>query len=256
MVAVHQPFYELTQNESDFYEGIWNVPEKILSIQAAPRGRRGATEIICEGFLRGVEEQGKSIQRVYLADLIMTMCKGCFKCWKGPESKCPIVDDLSSLIPTVPSYDLIVLSTPLYVDGIPAILKNFIDRAMILNHPSVVYRDGHYLHPSMSPRLPNIFLISACALPGRKNFQLLDDYLQSVGRHMHMPVVGKIFRPETMSFMHRTGMEMINELKRNLLDAGIQVVRKGVVEPELETAISRPILSEQEYFNLSNEWWR
>ncbi len=256
MVDVDQAFYELTRNELEFADGIWRAPEKILSIQAAPRGRRGVTEIMSEGFLCGIESEGKSVDRVYLADLSMSMCKGCFKCWKGPESKCPITDDLSPLILSMPSYDLIVLSTPLYVDGVPAILKNLIDRAMILNHPAVVFRDGHYLHPSSYQKLPNIFLISVCALPGLENFRLLDKYMRSVARHMHMPIVGRIFRPETMSFMHPKGTEMVGDIRKNLVEAARQMVRNGTLDPALQESTSRSILTEAEYFHLSNEWWR
>jgi multimeric flavodoxin WrbA len=256
MVAVHQHCYGLTQNEKEVSTGESRIPRKILSIQAAPRGRRGATEAIAGSFVEGMEAAGTSVNKVYLADLDVKMCKGCFKCWKGPHSKCDIDDDLASLLVSIPSYDLLVISTPLYVDGVPGILKNLIDRSMILNHPSVICRDGFYLHPSLHERLPNMVLVSVCALPGNKNFRLLADYMQSVGRHMHMPLIATIFRPETMSFMHPKAVKVLEDLRMNLLEAGKQMASKGIVEKELVKLISRPILAEEEYLCLSNEWWR
>jgi hypothetical protein len=256
MVSDQKSYYELTENEREIARGIWRRPERILAIQAAPRGRLGITELVSRGFLDGLERIGASVEKVYLADLNVQLCQGCFKCWKGPESKCPLNDDLIPLLQSIPTYDLMVLATPLYVDGVPGLLKTLIDRAMILNHPAVTIRDGVYLHPSLYERMPNMVLVAVCALPGNANFRLLEDYVLSVGRHMHMPLIAKVFRPETMSFMHPSSGHGLADLKEHLGQAGEQIASTGSLSEELAGQISRPILTEEEYLALSNSWWR
>jgi multimeric flavodoxin WrbA len=256
MVSVQQSYYDFTENEREIARGFWRSPDRILAIQAAPRGRRGVTELVSSSFLDGMERIGSSIDKVYLADLNVQICQGCFKCWKGPESKCPIEDDLGPLLNSIPAYDLMVLATPLYVDGVPGLLKTVIDRAMILNHPAVTVHDGVYLHPSLHKRMPNMVLVAVCALPGNQNFRLLEDYMLSVGRHMHMPLVAQVLRPETMSFMHPSIRHSLSDLKEYLVQAGEQVSREGSLSEELAGQISRPILTEKEYLALSLSWWR
>ena len=256
MVSLHQSYYELTENEREIARGIRHRPSRILAVQAAPRGRRGATELVSSSFLDGMEGIGASVEKVYLADLKIQPCQGCFKCWKGPESKCPLDDDLVVLLHSIPAYDLMVIATPLYVDGVPGLLKTFIDRAMILNHPAVAIRDGVYSHPSVHERMPNMVLVAVCALPGNANFRLLGDYIMSVGMHMHMPLIAKVYRPETLSFMHPSSSQSLEDLKQNLVQAGEEVAREGILSEELAGQISRPILSEKEYLALSKSWWQ
>lgn len=255
MVAPEELHYGLTANEREVLQGLWSEPRRIMAIQASPRGKRGATETVLSGLLGGMKSTGAVTETVWLAELEALNCKGCFKCWKGPNSRCPLEDGLARLIPKIPSYDMMVWATPVYVDGVPAGLKNFIDRSMILNHPSAVVQEGLYIHPSRHVRMPNLVLAAVSGFPGTANFRHLTDYIAAVGRHMHMPLVATIFRPETLSFITPGGREFLSTLEADLADAGREVIHLGRITTELSDRIARQILEEEGYLELANSWW-
>jgi multimeric flavodoxin WrbA len=106
---------------------------RILSLVSSCR-KNGNTERIVnliEKELLYLAEKEKielEIERIPLADLGLRICCGCRTCFNNSEVKCPLKDDLLSIRDKLIQVDGILAASPVYVEDVNAIMKNWIDR--------------------------------------------------------------------------------------------------------------------------------
>jgi len=247
--------YPVTENESEYWAGRWRKPKRVFGIQASPRKKHGATEMIYGPFAEGIKSAGAVVTTVHIADLVIKPCAGCFRCWTNDDGRCIIHDDMDRFVSDIPSADLIVFATPLYVDGVPGLLKNFIDRLMPLNHPAIITRDGLCLHPSRLQRLPNMVVVAVCGFYEKEHFKPLTQYLAAMARNMHMPLVGKILRPETLSLRNPLAFSRCGEVFEAARAAGKELIQKGSISKKNLDVIVNPLLSLDQYMEAAAKWW-
>lgn len=102
---------------------------KIVAIQGSPR-KNGNTDLVLNAFLSGAEEEGASVDKIYLRDLTFKNCRGCNACHKKGE--CVIKDELTPVFNTILAADILVLASPIYSMSVTAEMKGFIDRGQFL----------------------------------------------------------------------------------------------------------------------------
>lgn len=110
---------------------------KILAIIGSPR-KKGNTYHVVEKIRQQLEQKDENIvfESLFLADSDLKMCTGCFVCFAKGEQKCPLEDERSQLMHKMLDADGIILAAPSYATGVPALMKNFIDRfAYTLHRP-------------------------------------------------------------------------------------------------------------------------
>jgi multimeric flavodoxin WrbA len=100
--------------------------KKILGIVGSPR-RNGNTHVLVSRILDGARVEGANTETIFLQDLNISECDGCYECWEG-KHLCSKADDMKELYPKITDADAIVLGTPVYWFGPTAIMKGFIDR--------------------------------------------------------------------------------------------------------------------------------
>ncbi len=89
--------------------------------------RRGNTDQLTDAYIKGVEEQGHSVTKVYLGSMRIEGCRGCGVCQRK-SNQCAIKDEMQELYPLFAESDIIVMASPLYFWTITARLKSFIER--------------------------------------------------------------------------------------------------------------------------------
>ncbi len=72
--------------------------------------------------------KGKNDKLIALADKNIQYCLGCNTCVNNLEEYCVIDDDMKEIYHEIEKADKIVIATPIYMNHIPGILKNVIDR--------------------------------------------------------------------------------------------------------------------------------
>jgi len=105
---------------------------KILGVMGSPR-KKGNTHILVSRILEGAEAAGANTEILFLGDLNIRECDGCYNCWKGRH--CSKKDDMNALYPKIIGSDIIVFGTPVYWYGPTALMKCFIDRFVYFNCP-------------------------------------------------------------------------------------------------------------------------
>ncbi len=245
-----------TENEREHRRGIWRQPQRVLAIQASPRGRGGATEKVFAPLVAGMESAGSAVDALYLAERDIRPCAGCFACWKETDGCCVIDDDMADVLAGIPSYDLLVIALPLYVDGVPGIMKNFLDRSIPLVHPYIFNRNGRCRHPARHPRMPNLALAAVCGYYETENFAPLLTHFEAVAQNNHTPLVATLLRPHAMLMAEEVPVGPVARVEQALHDAGTQLVTTGRVSRKLRKAVAQPLTSRSRFLAGVKQWWR
>jgi multimeric flavodoxin WrbA len=110
---------------------------KILAIIGSPR-KTGNTyntvDRVKKNFV--LLDENIDFEYLFLADCNLQTCQGCFACIARGEDFCPFKDDRNQIMAKMQAADGIILAAPTYAMGVPALMKNFIDRfAYTLHRP-------------------------------------------------------------------------------------------------------------------------
>lgn len=104
--------------------------KKILGIIGSPR-KLGNSELMAKEISRNIPVPHE-LKLLRLIDFILRACRGCYKCLFD-KKRCPIKDDLYTVVDAMCAADAIILAAPVYCLGVPAALKQFIDRSLSLH---------------------------------------------------------------------------------------------------------------------------
>lgn len=253
--GVPDGLYAETENEAEIRKNVWRQPKRVLGIQASPRGKNGATEVCYDLFASGLRKAGAIVDTIYLSDQNIKACTGCYGCWKVTEGKCSQKDDMERILGEIPSYDLMVIAAPLYVDSMPGTLKNFLDRTIPLGHPYIFNKKGRCRHPSRFPKMPNLALISVCGFYELENFVPLVKQIEAASHNMHMPLVATLLRPHAMLLCEDIPIGPIEQMKQSIVDAATELTMTGGVSKRTLKGVSMPLTSRSRFLEATKSWW-
>lgn len=102
--------------------------KKVLILSGSPR-KRGNSDILCDEFAKGALAAGNEVEKIFVAEKKIAMCKGCYFC-KDNGGGCVFNDDMGDILQKIIDCDVLVLSSPVYFYSISAQLKAVIDRTV------------------------------------------------------------------------------------------------------------------------------
>lgn len=112
---------------------------KILILIGSHR-RNGNTDQITGLIKQSLQEEaGKEgilleMETIFLSQQKIGFCRGCRMCYGRGENHCPMNDDIHVIKAKMVEADGLLLASPVYVDDVSAITKNFIDRLCHVCH--------------------------------------------------------------------------------------------------------------------------
>lgn len=233
---------------------------RIIVLNGSPRGARSNTHTIVKPFLEGAQEAGAETENVFLVEKNIRHCRGCYVCWVKTPGRCIIEDDVADLIASMASADVIVLATPLYVDNVSGIMKQFLDRLIPSADPHF-YKDenGESKHVLRDGMIGNkkFVVISNCGFPEVSQFQVLRLYFRRVMRNMGGELAGEIYRTQGELFPLR--MPGISSILDGYLEqvhqAGRELVETGAISEATSAQLEQPLIPEAFYSDGANRWW-
>jgi multimeric flavodoxin WrbA len=107
---------------------------KTVILFGSPR-KNGNTIQLVRTMTDALKKEGHSVRMLYLNDLNIRPCQGCYTCVSN--GTCKINDDMKDIRKYILESDLIVYATPIYWFGPSAQLKLVMDR-------SIAFLDGEY----------------------------------------------------------------------------------------------------------------
>lgn len=88
------------------------------------------------GIARG-QNVALELEKVSLGGLDIQTCRGCRVCFDKGEAKCPLKDDLLTIRDKILQTDGMIVASPVYVEDVNGIMKNWIDRMAFICHRPV-----------------------------------------------------------------------------------------------------------------------
>ena len=89
--------------------------KKVLVLSSSPR-KGGNSDTLCDQFIKGAQESGNDVEKIYLRNKRINYCTGCGTC-------------NLQIIAKMVKADVIVLATPVYFYTMSAQMKTLIDRS-------------------------------------------------------------------------------------------------------------------------------
>ncbi len=100
--------------------------KKVLVLSSSPR-KGGNSDTLCDQFIKGAQESGNDVEKIYLRNKRINYCTGWGTC--NLQKPCPQKDDAAEVIDKMVKADVIVLATPVYFYTMSAQMKTLIDRS-------------------------------------------------------------------------------------------------------------------------------
>jgi multimeric flavodoxin WrbA len=231
---------------------------RITAFNGSPKAERSNTHLMVAEFLAGAREAGAEVENIFLAQRNIGHCLGCFQCWTATPGRCVLADDMAELLDRFLDCDAVVFATPVYVDNVTGIMKNFIDRLLPLLDPHFEKdEEGVWRHKMRYEKYPGIIVISNCGFPEQDHFQVLRLLFRRLARNMHSEVMAEIYRGggEILGSGSLLLRIPIGRYKRLLRRAGGEVATSSRLSAETAARLEKPIIPHEHYVKGANKHW-
>jgi putative NADPH-quinone reductase len=228
---------------------------KIFIVNGSPRGTNGYTHKLIELFAEGAREAGASVTIEQLAQKKIHQCTGELACWTKTPGECIHKDDMAQLLPQMTEADGVVFASPVYVDGMTGLLKNFLDRCVPMAQPFFEMRDGHIRHPSRHGSPQRMALISVCGFIEMDNFDPIVNHIEAICKNFNSEYAGAVLFPaapawDAVKFLHPF---KFRKVKAAIRTAGEQFVQSGSIDEETAKVIAQPLFTAEQYVDAANK---
>jgi hypothetical protein len=226
---------------------------KVLLLNCAPRGERGATGVAASRLAAGLRSAGAEVKILYPARMAIRPCVGCFRCWSRPLAPCTIDDDMPGLLEAYRSSDLVVWATPIYHYFGSTAMKTVMDRLFVNADPHVVRVEGRFRHPRKIERLPRYALLAVGGFPDFGIFKPLESGLRALSEHTGIEILGSIRRHTSMAFAVKgLRMKAVDDALAAIEDAGRELVELRRIKPGTKRTAERAIGSASRIVAMAN----
>jgi len=229
---------------------------RIIVINAAPRMEAGNTQMVLTPFLVGCRGKGAEVDIALLGRKTINTCVGCFNCYAETPGTCLHYDDMPALIERIRLANMMILATPIYLDGMTGLAKIFIDRLVAFLDPHFVNENQTVLHPLRWNFPSKLFLVSVCGYPGLHNFDPLLLHMQRLARNLHTDFCGALLRPAVFSvLLGKKYPDRVRAVMNAFRAAGEELVEYGKVSESTLAAAATDICSTEELVAAANAYW-
>lgn len=223
---------------------------KVLVFNGSPKKEKSDTMHITRAFLDGMKEAAsQEVRTIDVIDKHIEFCRGCFVC-KRNGGHCVIDDDMREILEQMLSSDLLLFSYPLYSYGMPAGLKNLIDRTLPMSSMAMEKVNGRYVHVGQRDYSHLRYLmICGCGFPNsRKNFESAIRQFELLFPNHHTILTvpeAPMFNAAEAAVVTVPRLELVKQ-------AGQQYGETGKIDETLLAQIGSPMIPEETYAKIVN----
>ena len=229
---------------------------RITIFNGSPHKEQGNTHIMVKTFTAGAQEAGAKVENIFLTDQEINPCIGCLACWVKTPGRCIHRDAMDQLLPKIAESDVIGFATPLYVDNVSGIMKNFMDRCTPMVDPHMETDEhGETRHVGIHDKPRYVLAISNCGFPEQSHFEVLRVLFRRVARNMDCRLLAEIYRgggpllastdPEVRPF--------VEQYKVLLHAAAREAVSQLGLCQDTVTRLEQPLLPNPDYAKIYRE---
>ena len=223
---------------------------KILVFNGSPKKEKSDTLHITRAFLDGMKDAAlQEVQLLHVIDQHIEFCSGCLACMRN-GGVCRHDDDMRSILEDILASDLLLFSFPLYGYGMPAMLKNLIDRTLPLSSMAMRKVGERYeLVGQADLSHLKYLMICGCGFPNSaQNFEPAVAQFKLMFRSNHTIIT----IPESPMFNAPEAAVVTVPRLALVRESGRQYAANGRIDAELLSRISSPMIPEESYAKIVN----
>ena len=216
----------------------------ILILNGSPNHDKGTTGTVTKTLEKGLNKTNPTITTKYAYKLNVNPCQGCFSCWSKTPGQCIHKDDVEKLLPLVADSDILILATPVYVDGMTGPLKTLLDRFIPLIKGRVELREGHMRHIVRdNVKRGKIVLVSSSGFAEMDNFGPLVSHVKALSRNLGWDYVGEVLVPS--AWYYRYDEEVLGRALELIESAGEELGAVGMISSDVSDEIGSLVSREK-----------
>lgn len=223
---------------------------KILVFNGSPKKEKSDTMNVTKAFLDGIKSKAEAdIKIINVYDKHLEYCKGCFAC-KLNGGTCVYNDDMKEILQEILTSDVLIFSFGLYSYGMPAALKNLIDRTMPLSSMAMQKVGDRYEHIGQADfsRLHYV-MICGCGFPNSKNnFEAMFAQFKLMFPNNHTMIT----IPENPMFSSREADVVTKPRLELVKSAGAEYAKAYTINNALLQEIGSPMIPDEIYAKICN----
>jgi multimeric flavodoxin WrbA len=217
---------------------------QVLVINGSARKEKGYTAKVLGPFIEGMEQASAQVELIYSKQLNVNPCTGEFDCWHKNPGKCYINDSMQEVYPKLKEADILVLGIPVYLP-LPGEMQNLLNRLMPLMNPVLRFSDKRtQIKFYDDVKIKKMVLVSVCGWWEMGNFEILKHIVREICLKSSAEFVGSVLRPHGYLLSEKS--DEVNEVCKAIKDAGISLVKEGILPKRLLEVIAQPLISEKE----------
>ncbi|MDO9535158.1 MAG: flavodoxin family protein [Bacillota bacterium] len=230
--------------------------KKVVAVSGSPRSgnknSKSFTEKILDLFLDGMEPE--ECKKVYPHKMDINYCTACLTCWFKTPGICVFNDDMKTLKTEIEEADLVVLASPVYIDGFSAPVKTVLDRCFSMLDPLIISdREGHCRHGRFNPKDQMAVLVSTCGFSEIDNFNLIRNHFAAICKNFGWKRCGEILIPAgALGFIR----DIYNEKYEAVKKAGREFALNGNISTPTMRSISEEVVGADKYQEMVNPFFK
>jgi multimeric flavodoxin WrbA len=226
---------------------------KVLILNGSPRGPKSVTGRLLAGLSKGLSDGGASVHEIQVSSLKIAPCTACLSCMHRKPGECAIKDDMEGVYSLLKSSDLLILGTPVYVDGMSAQLKAVLDRSISCLQPFLARDGNHRIRHPFTWRMPGRFiLVSTSGFPEVETFGPLIATFRAQAANFGSTPIGEVCIPGSIALQMEPAR--LDERLPLLEEIGRILAATGEISHNLLQQINQPLLTVDEYLVVAEQY--
>jgi multimeric flavodoxin WrbA len=226
---------------------------RILVFNGSARREKGVTGRLLKSLIKGLADGGAEAKEVQVQGLNITPCTACLSCMHKKAGECILDDDMNTIYQELKTSDVLIIATPVYVDGMSGALKTVIDRCVCCMEPFLTKDDSGRVRHTYAWRMPRqCMLISAAGFPEMETFDPLVTMFRAQATNFGSEIVAEICIPGSIALQVAPD-RLSHHLQ--LIEEGGKILASGRRIPaELLGKLNTPPMDVNEYLTLSAKY--
>lgn len=226
---------------------------KVIALNGSARGQKGVTWRLMDSFLKGLAEGGATITDIQLKDLNISPCRACLTCMHKTPGRCAQQDDMEQIYRNLKEAELLVMGTPVYLDGMSAQMKTVLDRCVCCMEPFFHFdQENRLRHPLAWDMPAKFFLISTAGFPERETFAPLLATFRAQAANFGCRPSGEICIPGSIAL--QMAPHLLEPRLAMIQQAGKTLAVEGKIGPALLEGINEPLVAMDQYLEIAAKY--
>lgn len=223
---------------------------KIIVFNGSPKKNHSDTIKITNAFVEGLKSNTQcEVKTINVNEKTINFCQGCFTC-KRNGGTCIFNDDMRDILEEILKSDVLIFSFGLYSYGMPAALKNLIDRTMPLSSMAMRKVEDRYEHVEQADFSKlHYVMICGCGFPNsRNNFEAMVTQFKLLFPNNHTIITipeSPMFSAPEAEVVTKPRLELVKE-------AGKQYAKDFSIDSSLLEEIGSPMIPDEVYAKICN----